>query len=66
MVSILTQKMITQIFHNSPQFDLRTLLGGTDKFLDSMSHRMNRDASFFLNSIRCLRMSASVRNQASI
>jgi hypothetical protein len=61
--SILTQKSITQIFTTRPTFDLRVLLGGTDRFLDNLARTMNRNAAFFTNSIQCLNLAYSQRSQ---
>ncbi len=61
IVSILTSNF-TQIFTKKPSYDLRTMMGGADRFLDSLSSLMDHDASFLLNAIRCLRLDSSIRS----
>jgi len=60
IIQILTSG-VNRIFQNRAHFDLRNLLGGTDKFLDSLAHQMGRDPSFLLDSVHCVRMKESLR-----
>jgi len=64
MLSILTGR-VTQIYEKRAQFDLRTLLGSADRFLDNLISLMDHDLSFLLNSIHCLRLDINVRNTIS-
>eukprot|EP01117_Protostelium_nocturnum_P009021 TRINITY_DN3237_c0_g1_i2.p1 TRINITY_DN3237_c0_g1~~TRINITY_DN3237_c0_g1_i2.p1 ORF type:complete len:373 (-),score=90.72 TRINITY_DN3237_c0_g1_i2:84-1202(-) len=64
IISILTAG-VNGIFDRKPNYDLRSLLGGADRFLDSLSSLMDHDISFLLNSIHCLRLDASVRANIS-
>jgi len=61
IVSILTSNAL-QIFARKPRFDLRTLLGGANRFLDNLSSLMDHDYSFLLNAIHCLRLESSQRS----
>lgn len=61
IISILTitaHKLLT----DKPQFDLRNLLGGTDRYLQNLATNLNRGFSFLLNSIHCLHLASSTRN----
>lgn len=61
IISILTitaHKLLT----DKPQFDLRNLLGGTDRYLQNLALNLNREFSFLLNSIHCLHLTSSTRN----
>jgi hypothetical protein len=60
IISILTitaHKLLT----DKPQFDLRNLLGGTDRYLKNLAMNLNRGFSFLLNSIHCLHLASSTR-----
>jgi len=61
IISILTNHSILKI-KSRPKFDLRNLLGGTDKILDCLMKTMDNDPSFMLHSIFCLRMPSVARN----
>lgn len=61
VISILTVKAHT-ILKNTPSFDLRPLLGGTNKQFKTLAQNMNNVPAFLLNSIHCLRLPSSVRN----
>jgi len=60
VISILTSG-VNQIFERRAHFDLRSLLGGTDKFLDSLISLMDHDFCFLLNSTHCLRLTSVIR-----
>ena len=53
---------INKIYETKAQFDLRGLLGGAEKFMDSLIHSMNFLPQFLLGSVSCLRISPLVRN----
>eukprot|EP01114_Cavostelium_apophysatum_P019135 TRINITY_DN6078_c0_g1_i1.p1 TRINITY_DN6078_c0_g1~~TRINITY_DN6078_c0_g1_i1.p1 ORF type:complete len:540 (+),score=106.62 TRINITY_DN6078_c0_g1_i1:38-1621(+) len=61
VISILTAG-VNQIFERRANFDLRNLLGGTDRFLDNLSSLMDHDSSFILNAVHPLRLDISVRS----
>eukprot|EP01132_Coremiostelium_polycephalum_P000832 gene832-1039_t len=60
VISVLTQTSIKAIF--DAKYDLRDLLGGTDRFIDNIIHKSNRDPSILLNSVHCLRLPNNIRN----
>jgi len=64
VISILTAG-VNQIFERRAYFDLRALLGGADKFLDSLVSLMDHDPSYLLNAIHCLRLDNSIRSAIS-
>ncbi|ORZ02160.1 vacuolar fusion protein MON1, partial [Syncephalastrum racemosum] len=64
ILSVLTSVQLTRIFEQRVNFDLRRLLGGTEVFLDSLSTLFNKDHSFMLSALQCLRLSRSARDQA--
>jgi hypothetical protein len=64
IISILTHHAIIRI-KNRPKFDLRNMLGGTDKILDCLLKTMDNDPSFMLHSIFCLRMPSITRHLLS-
>lgn len=60
IVSILTGGF-EKIFKTKNNFDLRSLLGGTDKFLDQLMYTMDQDLAALYDGVRVLRMSNSAR-----
>lgn len=60
IISILTSG-VNKIFRNKQSFDLRNLLGGADVFIDALLHRMEHDASFFVDAVHCARLPAPAR-----
>ncbi len=63
VLSILTLSQLNRIFEQRRNYDLRRLLTGAEKFIDSLLDLMDHDASFFLGAVRCLPLDASVRDQ---
>lgn len=61
ILSILTGGVL-KIFEKRAQFDLRSLLGGSERFLDRLMSWMDHDYSLTLNSIHCLRLNVQHRN----
>eukprot|EP00163_Fabomonas_tropica_P028184 TRINITY_DN5692_c0_g1_i5.p1 TRINITY_DN5692_c0_g1~~TRINITY_DN5692_c0_g1_i5.p1 ORF type:complete len:372 (+),score=31.99 TRINITY_DN5692_c0_g1_i5:826-1941(+) len=62
IISILTSK-VDSILAKQSGFDLRGLLGGTEKMFSSLIHLMNINPSFMLGSVQCLRIPANVRSE---
>ncbi|KYQ89427.1 DUF254 family protein [Tieghemostelium lacteum] len=60
IVSVLTQTTIKMCIE--AKYDLRDLLGGTDKFIDSIIHTVDSDLSILLNSVQCLKLNSNLRN----
>merc|ERR1712136_521463 len=65
IISVLTLSTLTRILNDKPNFDLRRLLAGSEKFIDSLLNRIETDPSILLCSVRCLPLTASVRDQIS-
>ena len=64
IISILTSK-VDQIFQRNASFDVRGLLGGTDRVMRSLLHAAGSDAAMLLQAIPCLRMPPPVRAELS-
>ena len=60
IISILTSK-VEQIFARNASFDLRGLLGGTDRVIRSMIRYANSEPSLLFNAVPCLRVPAAAR-----
>ena len=48
ILSVLTNTQLHQIFDSNPGFDLRHLLQGSERFIDSILNMMDSDPSFVL------------------
>ncbi|KAJ6233050.1 hypothetical protein M0813_04334 [Anaeramoeba flamelloides] len=53
-----------EMLNERPQLDLRTYLGGTTKFFDSLIHRMN-SYDFITDSIKFLKLKPSIREKVA-
>ena len=63
VLSTLTLPQIAHVFKRRENFDLRRLLGGTEKFLDAISDAMTKgDTSLLLGALECLKMRKSHRS----
>ena len=60
IISILTSK-VDQIFQRNASFDVRGLLGGTDRVMRSLLHAAGCEPAMLLQAIPCLRMPPAVR-----
>jgi len=65
ILSVLTLATLSRILNDKPNFDLRRLLAGSEKFIDSLLYRIETDSSIMLCSVRCLPLAAGVRDQIS-
>jgi hypothetical protein len=65
ILSVLTNTQLQQIFDSNPGFDLRYLLQGSEKFIDSILNMMDSDPSFVLAGTRCLAMPVPYRQTIS-
>lgn len=61
IISILTYNRLAMIFNRHMNFDLRRLLSGAEKFINSLLDLMETDPCFILASVRCLPLESSVR-----
>ncbi|XP_069503659.1 uncharacterized protein [Ambystoma mexicanum] len=62
IISMLTQASIRRIFEHKKNYDLRRLLTGSEKILDSLLNLVEIDPSFLLGAVQCLPLAASVRD----
>ncbi|KAL9642776.1 hypothetical protein ABK040_009851 [Willaertia magna] len=62
IVFILTSKNIQDILKKRANFDLRNLLGGTDKVIYSLIHQLSNGIDFSFDSIQMVRLSKQTRN----
>ena len=60
IISILTSK-VDQIFQRNASFDVRGLLGGTDRVMRSLLHAAGCEPAMLLQAIPCLRVPPAVR-----
>ncbi|KAF0975128.1 hypothetical protein FDP41_005881 [Naegleria fowleri] len=63
LVFILTSKNIQDILQKRSNFDLRNLLGGTDKIIYSLINRMSNSFDFSFDTTHVLRLPKSLRGQ---
>ncbi|TRY72802.1 hypothetical protein DNTS_009506 [Danionella cerebrum] len=61
IVSMLTQGSINRIFEHRKNYDLRRLLFGSEKVLDSLLEAMDSDPSYMLSAIQCFPLQPSSR-----
>jgi hypothetical protein len=61
ILSVLTLHQLTETYRKKPNYDLRLLLEGTEKFIDNVLVMTDTDPSLLLGGIRCLPMSSSLR-----
>ncbi|XP_069065636.1 vacuolar fusion protein MON1 homolog B-like [Pleurodeles waltl] len=62
IISMLTQASIRRIFEHKKNYDLRRLLTGSEKILDSLLNLVETDASYLLGAVQCLPLASSVRD----
>ncbi|PIK41527.1 hypothetical protein BSL78_21630, partial [Apostichopus japonicus] len=62
ILSVLTHTQLTKIFEQRRNYDLRRLLSGTEKFLNSLADLMDTDPCFLLSAVRGLPLDVSVRD----
>nr|XP_033779125.1 vacuolar fusion protein MON1 homolog B-like isoform X2 [Geotrypetes seraphini]XP_033779133.1 vacuolar fusion protein MON1 homolog B-like isoform X2 [Geotrypetes seraphini] len=65
IISMLTQASISRIFERKKNYDLRRLLAGSEKILDSLLDLLERDPGFLLGAVQCLSLPASLRDSLS-
>jgi len=63
LISVLTLAQITRIFQQRVSYDLRNLLSTSDNVcLDNLTREVERNPSFLLGAIQCLRLPPNVRS----
>ncbi|XP_036433968.1 vacuolar fusion protein MON1 homolog B isoform X1 [Colossoma macropomum] len=65
IVSMLTQASINRIFQHRKNYDLRRLLFGSERVLDTLLDVMETEAGFLLSAVQCLPLAPSARDALS-
>ena len=65
ILSVLTLPQLEKIFARYQNFDLRRMLTGTEKILDSLVDWFDEDFGFLLGAVRCLPLPGSLRDNIS-
>lgn len=65
IVSLLTWTQLNHIFQQKQNYDLRRLLAGSERITDNLLDLMSHDPSFLMGAVRCLPLSASIRDVVS-
>jgi len=65
ILSVITLSHLNKIFTHRVNYDLRRMLSGTEKFIDSIITTMDTDTSYLLGSVRCLPLLSNVRDTIS-
>ncbi|XP_068104892.1 vacuolar fusion protein MON1 homolog B-like [Hyperolius riggenbachi] len=65
IISMLTQASVARIFERKKNYDLRRLLAGSEKILDSLLDLLDTDPGFLLGAVRCLTLPNSLRDSLS-
>uniref|UniRef100_L7LZQ9 Vacuolar fusion protein MON1 homolog n=1 Tax=Rhipicephalus pulchellus TaxID=72859 RepID=L7LZQ9_RHIPC len=63
ILSVVTASQLERVFSQRCNFDLRRLLAGSERFLDSLCDLMDSDPSFLLGAVRCLPLAPALRDQ---
>ncbi|ESO02314.1 hypothetical protein HELRODRAFT_65589, partial [Helobdella robusta] len=61
VISILSYSRMKVVYEQRPNYDLRRLLSGAEKFIDSLLESMDRDPGYLLCSVKCLPLDVSER-----
>ena len=65
IVSVLTAATVKKIFEQRRNYDLRKLLGGADRLMDSLLNSLEQDPSYLLGAVSCLPLQPNVRDTIS-
>ncbi|GAV02463.1 hypothetical protein RvY_13026 [Ramazzottius varieornatus] len=65
VLSVLTLPQLQKIFSKYQNFDLRRMLSGTEKILDSLIDWFDEDFGFLLGAVRCLPLPVTLRDNVS-
>ena len=65
VLSVVTLSHLTRIFEEKKNFDLRKMLAGSERLLDSLTINMQKDPSFMLSAVRVLSMAPTTRDSIS-
>jgi vacuolar fusion protein MON1 len=62
IISVLTYKRLESIFTARKNYDLRRLLGGSERFMDCLLDALDSDPCYYLGAVRCLPLDGGVRD----
>ncbi|XP_075180690.1 vacuolar fusion protein MON1 homolog B-like isoform X2 [Anomaloglossus baeobatrachus] len=65
IISMLTQASVARIFERKKNYDLRRLLTGSEKILDSLLDLLDTDPGFLLGAVRCVALPSPLRDSLS-
>ncbi|CAI9599692.1 unnamed protein product [Staurois parvus] len=65
IISMLTQASVARIFEKKKNYDLRRLLVGSEKILDSLLDLLDTDPGFLLGAVQCLALPSPLRDSLS-
>ncbi|XP_075691076.1 vacuolar fusion protein MON1 homolog B-like isoform X1 [Rhinoderma darwinii] len=65
IISMLTQASVARIFERKKNYDLRRLLAGSEKILDSLLDLLDTDPGYLLDAVRCVAMPSPLRDSLS-
>ncbi|CAN2389184.1 early viral transcription, partial [Pristimantis euphronides] len=65
IISMLTQASVARIFERKKNYDLRRLLAGSEKILDSLLDLLDTDPGFLLEAVRCVPLPSPLRDSLS-
>lgn len=65
IVSVLTSSQLIRIYEQRRNYDLRRLLAGAERLLDSLLELTEREPAFLLGAVRCLPLPATTRDLIS-
>ena len=62
ILSVLTHRRMETIFSARKNYDLRRLLGGSERFMDCLLDALDSDPCYYLGAVRCLPLESGVRD----
>jgi len=65
ILSVVTLAQLTRIFEQRKNYDLRNMIRGSERLLDSLASALDTDPSFMLAAVRVLELPAAVRDGVS-
>jgi vacuolar fusion protein MON1 len=65
IISVLTYRRMDSVYSARKNYDLRRLLGGSERFMDCLLDALDTDPCYFLGAVRCLPLDAGTRDVIS-
>ena len=65
ILSVVTLSQLTRIFEQRKNYDLRNMIRGSERLLDSLAGALDTDPSFMLAAVRVLELPAPIRDSIS-